>query len=218
MHVIEKTKPDKNEILLAIAGTSVIILTWSCAIKWSLAKVLSSSALRKDAITSGAVAAMAATMLVSTAIYKSHPNVWWLDSAVALAVSFILSLLGIKTLVTHSWWRKDFWVDGEATAEEAQAQDIMRNPFRRQKHGTGVENYMAEVQMQPMDDAGAAHHEAQHRTAADRDMQAVDLGSPVGAAANAGGDSGVAESSANGAQTQNGAYDYEVGAQQGPSV
>jgi hypothetical protein len=169
VHIINHDEPKKNEILLAIAGTSVIILTWSCAIKWSLSKVLQSSAMRKDAITSGAVAAMAATMLVSTAVYKSHKSVWWLDSAVALLVSFILSLLGLKTLMTHSWWRKDFWFDGVVPPEEAAAQDIMRNPFRKQHHaadagaGGGVpedgsaQNYMAEVQMQSVADGNGAH-------------------------------------------------------------
>ena len=39
MHMVEQKGPDKSEILLAIAGTSVIILTWSFAIKWSLSKV-----------------------------------------------------------------------------------------------------------------------------------------------------------------------------------
>ena len=37
--MVEQKGPDKSEILLAIAGTSVIILTWSFAIKWSLSKV-----------------------------------------------------------------------------------------------------------------------------------------------------------------------------------
>lgn len=97
--------------------------------KFSLAKVLKSSAMRKDAITSGAVASMAATMLVSTTIFKSHPNIWWIDAAVALIVSFVLSVLGVHTLMKNPWWRKDFWVDGSLPPEEKQATHIMELPF-----------------------------------------------------------------------------------------
>lgn len=127
--LIEETRPKNEEILLAISGTSVIILSWSCAMKFSLAKVLKSSAMRKDAITSGAVASMAATMLVSTTIFKSHPNIWWIDAAVALIVSFVLSVLGVHTLMKNPWWRKDFWVDGSLPPEEKQATHIMELPF-----------------------------------------------------------------------------------------
>jgi divalent metal cation (Fe/Co/Zn/Cd) transporter len=89
----EETK--KAEVLLAISGTSLIILSWSCAMKWNLAKVLQSSALRKDAITSGACATMAAMILISTTIKKSHPRAKFLDSVVAIVISFVLTLLGI---------------------------------------------------------------------------------------------------------------------------
>lgn len=156
-HLIEKTKPERSEVLLAISGTSVIILSWSCAIKFSLAKVLRSSALRKDAITSGACAIMAGTMLVTTTVFKTHPSAWWLDSAVAIAVSFVLSILGLKTLATHPWWRKDFWSDGAVPAEEARAEHIMEMPFhgspKRANGGGG-----AELQMQQFD--GDAQGEA----------------------------------------------------------
>lgn len=127
--LIEETRPKNEEILLAISGTSVIILSWSCAMKFSLAKVLKSTAMRKDAITSGAVASMAATMLVSTTIFKSHPNIWWIDAAVALVVSFVLSILGLHTLMKNPWWRKDFWIDGLLPPEEKQATHIMELPF-----------------------------------------------------------------------------------------
>lgn len=72
---------------------------------------------------------MAATMLVSTTIFKSHPKIWWIDAAVALLVSFILSVLGLHTLTKNPWWRKDFWVDGLLPPEEKQATHIMELPF-----------------------------------------------------------------------------------------
>jgi hypothetical protein len=133
-HLIEKQPPTKSEVLLAISGVSVIILLWSCAMKLSLAKVLQSSALRQDGITSGACAAMAATMLISTAIFKSHPNVWWLDAVVALCISFILSLLGIRTLIQHPWWSREFWSDGPLPPEEKHAEHIMELPFGSPRH------------------------------------------------------------------------------------
>ena len=105
MHLIEREAPARSEVLLVISGTSVIILSWSCAMKFSLAKVLKSSALRKDAVTSGACAAMAATILISTTVHKSHESVWWLDSSVAIIISFGLFVLGIRTLLKNPWWR-----------------------------------------------------------------------------------------------------------------
>jgi hypothetical protein len=143
-HLIAHKKPERSEILLAISGTSVIILSWSCAIKYSLSKCLQSTALRKDAITSGATAVMAASMLVSTTIFATHKGAWWLDSTVAIAVSFVLSVLGIKTLITHSWWRKDFWVDGNIPEEEVLAGQIMGMPFKGSPKRGGV----PELQMQ----------------------------------------------------------------------
>ena len=148
--LIGGVEPKKSEILLAISGTSVIILTWSCCIKWSLSKVLKSTALKKDAITSGAVAIMAATLLVSTTVHKSHPKIWWLDAVVALFVSFILSMLGIKTLVTHNWWSRDFWVDGELPPEERRAEHIMELPHlgspKKKDTAQGAADYAAEAQ------------------------------------------------------------------------
>jgi hypothetical protein len=143
-HLIDQKQPEKSEILLAISGTSVIILSWSCAIKYSLSKLLKSSALRKDAITSGACAIMAGTMLVSTTIFETHEGAWWLDSAVAIVVSVVLSALGIKTLITHPWWRKDFWVDGSLPEEELWAGRIMGMPFQKSPKST----HPHELQMQ----------------------------------------------------------------------
>lgn len=145
-HLIEHKQPERSEILLAISGTSVIILSWSCAIKYSLSKCLRSTSLRKDAITSGATAIMAASMLVSTTIFANHSGAWWLDSAVAIAVSFVLSVLGIKTLITHPWWRKDFWEDVNIPEEEIRAGQIMRMPFK----GSPAQGGAPGLQMQEM--------------------------------------------------------------------
>lgn len=86
--------------------------------------MLQSTALRKDAITSGACALMAGAILVSTSIHKAHPSVWWLDATVALVISAILFVLGMRTMLRKAWWRREFWVDSDLPAAERDMTEV----------------------------------------------------------------------------------------------
>ena len=70
-------------------------------------KKLRSESLRKDAITSGAVAVLSAAIVVSTLIYSVNG---WFDSVVALGISLALCAAGSWSLVSTKWWSKGFWV------------------------------------------------------------------------------------------------------------
>ena len=75
-----------------------------------LQKKLRSESLRKDAITSGAVAVLSAAIVVSTLIYSVNASLWWFDSVVALGISLALCAAGSWSLVSTRWWSKGFWV------------------------------------------------------------------------------------------------------------
>lgn len=70
---------------------------------------LRSESLRKDAITSGAVAVLSAAIVVSTLIYSVNASLWWFDSVVALGISLALCCAGSWSLVSTRWWTKSFW-------------------------------------------------------------------------------------------------------------
>ena len=74
-----------------------------------LQRKLRSESLRKDAITSGAVAALSAAIVVSTAMYSVHPQLWWFDSIVALLISLVLFTAGLWPLLSTKWWTASFW-------------------------------------------------------------------------------------------------------------
>ena len=110
--------PSHSQVLLSISSVSMFVLSWSCVGKLYLAATLQSTALRKDAIVSGACAAMAAGVLFSTAVHREHPRVWWLDATVALLVSLTLPLLGVQSLTRNRWWDRAFWSDVDLPPEE----------------------------------------------------------------------------------------------------
>ena len=117
-HLMHKSPPTDSAVLLSISSVSLFVLTWSCVGKLYLASVLQSTALRKDAIVSGACSAMAGAVLFSTAVHNAHPKVWWLDSTVALLVAALLPLLGVQALTRNRWWDRSFWIDTDLPPEE----------------------------------------------------------------------------------------------------
>ena len=86
-------------------------------------KKLRSESLRKDAITSGAVAVLSAAIVVSTLIYSVNASLWWFDSVVALGISLALCAAGSWSLVSTKWWSKGFWVGSPDTSVLLQRAD-----------------------------------------------------------------------------------------------
>ncbi len=83
---------------------------------WLLQRKLRSESLRKDAITSGAVAVLSAAIVVSTLVYGMNVSLWWFDSVVALGVSLALCCAGTWSLVSTRWWCKGFWTGAPDSA------------------------------------------------------------------------------------------------------
>jgi membrane protein YdbS with pleckstrin-like domain len=86
--------------------------------------------LRKDAITSGAVAVLSAAIVVSTLLYAVHPQLWWFDSLVALCISLALFAAGLVPLLTMRWWSPAFW---------APLAELVACLLPRAEHGTSCE-------------------------------------------------------------------------------
>lgn len=75
----------------------------------SLQRKLRSESLRKDAITSGAVAVLSGAICMSSLMYSVDRTLWWFDSVVALCISLALFLGGMWPLVSVQWWSRAFW-------------------------------------------------------------------------------------------------------------
>ncbi|CAL8460617.1 g146 [Coccomyxa elongata] len=108
-HIQRREGPEEAALLLGIAMASVIVLSILCGLKLDLSRKLRSESLRKDAVTSGAVAVLSAAICISTLFYRLNRNLWWFDSVVALCISLALFCSGLWPLVSVQWWSKSFW-------------------------------------------------------------------------------------------------------------
>ncbi|GMH32247.1 hypothetical protein BSKO_00081 [Bryopsis sp. KO-2023] len=109
VHLALDEQPNKAAALLAISTISVIVLTILSTIKLKISRALNSPAMKKDAVTSAAVALLSLGILLSAAMNELHPEIWWLDAAFAIIISVLLFFYGARTLINNKWWRKDFW-------------------------------------------------------------------------------------------------------------
>lgn len=110
IHNIRQEEPVTDvEVLIHMAIPAAILLTLLGAGKIYIARCLHSEAMKKDGVCSLAAAKLSLGILVSGLIYQKNPDMWWLDSAFAIGISFTLGIYGGRTLTRHSWWTKEFW-------------------------------------------------------------------------------------------------------------
>ncbi|EIE25383.1 hypothetical protein COCSUDRAFT_61602 [Coccomyxa subellipsoidea C-169] len=108
-HIQRRQGPEEAGLLLGIAFSSVVVLSVLCGLKLDLSRKLRSESLRKDALTSGAVAVLSAAICMSTIFYSVNSALWWFDSVVALCISLALFCGGLWPLISVQWWSKAFW-------------------------------------------------------------------------------------------------------------
>lgn len=108
-HIAIAPGMDSVEPMLWMASCSLVVCVFLCIAKLYLASKLRSPALKKDGITSGAVALLSAGIILSSAVYKKNKNIWWLDSAVAVTVAIVLFIYGGRSLIRNKWYNKEFW-------------------------------------------------------------------------------------------------------------
>jgi len=109
VHLINEHHTTDDNSLLWMASCSLVVCVFLCIAKLYLASKLRSPALKKDGITSGAVALLSAGIILSSAVYKKNKSIWWLDSAVAVTVAIVLFIYGGRSLIRNKWYNKEFW-------------------------------------------------------------------------------------------------------------
>ena len=95
--LLEK-KARNTDAMLAIS-----IIGFSCfavlfIIKYWISEKLNSTALRADSFDSAAGGANALGLVLSTFVYKENPKVWFLDDCVALFITIVTLLYGVKLM------------------------------------------------------------------------------------------------------------------------
>lgn len=107
-------------MLLGLTIPSVVLLTVLGGFKWHIAQRLGSSAMKKDAVCSFASAVLSLGIIISIAVHAADPDTWWIDAALAVAVSLALAAYAGPSLVRNKWWTGGFW---HAPAKDCQLDD-----------------------------------------------------------------------------------------------
>jgi len=109
-HLSKHQKPEEAHILIYIAIASIVCFTILAIFKFRIAHVLSSAAMKKDAVSSLSVAVLCAGIVVSASVFTAHPSIWYLDAVTAIVVSLALLIYGMRTLVRNRRCGKsEFW-------------------------------------------------------------------------------------------------------------
>ncbi|KAK3263151.1 hypothetical protein CYMTET_28028, partial [Cymbomonas tetramitiformis] len=111
-HLVEAHHMEDVGVILVSSVINLFILSALAIIKLKLAVKLKSPALRKDGITSAAVAVLCLGIIMSIGIYHINQAIWWLDAIVAITVAGMLIFLGIRTLLKNDWMSREFWWGG----------------------------------------------------------------------------------------------------------
>eukprot|EP00658_Telonema_sp_P-2_P034607 TRINITY_DN2524_c0_g2_i2.p1 TRINITY_DN2524_c0_g2~~TRINITY_DN2524_c0_g2_i2.p1 ORF type:complete len:336 (+),score=90.44 TRINITY_DN2524_c0_g2_i2:133-1140(+) len=118
-HMAHHTNPDDHMWLVIFAGISFLAFMALGLGKYMIADALESSAMLKDAYCSIAVSVLSLGVMISVLIYRNEHSIWFLDAVIALIVSVVLFVYGVRTIAFHGhhWWRKDFWSSDPQQAE-----------------------------------------------------------------------------------------------------
>jgi len=103
------------DIILIMAGTSVIVFGSLSIFKFQYANALASESLYKDGVCSLIGTILAAALFTNTIIIRSKPEIWWLDPCVAMICGFAALFLGFHSIFVAwkhrrvpifslSWW------------------------------------------------------------------------------------------------------------------
>ncbi|HAM36352.1 MAG TPA: heavy metal transporter [Elusimicrobia bacterium] len=91
-------------IIISLASLSFMFYLWTA--KKNVARQLDSSTVEKDAACSLACIKLSLVLLAGSLLYGLVPSFWWVDSAAALALAFLIGGEGFETI--RSSRREDF--------------------------------------------------------------------------------------------------------------
>ena len=92
-------KQKKSRMLLVLSSISVVVYVTLFAVKYRIARRLSSRALRTDAIDALCAALLALSIVVTTSTREFTTKVWFLDSIIALGVALFSFCYGLYSLL-----------------------------------------------------------------------------------------------------------------------
>lgn len=91
-------------VIISLLSLSFMFYLWSA--KKKVAHALNSATVEKDADCSLACIKLSAVLLAGSAFYSLTPLLWWVDSAAALVIAFLIGSEGIGTI--RAAGREDF--------------------------------------------------------------------------------------------------------------
>jgi len=111
VHIAIAEEPADDSALIVLAAFSVLVFTSLACFKFFISIQLSSSTMKKDAISSFAVGVLSLGVCISSSVYDMTSTVWWFDAVVALITSVCLFWYGYRTLFCHGhkWWEPSWW-------------------------------------------------------------------------------------------------------------
>ncbi len=91
-------------VIISLLSLSFMFYLWSA--KKKVARALDSATVAKDADCSLACIKLSFVLLAGSALYSLSPLFWWVDSAAALAIAFMIGQEGVETI--RAAGREDF--------------------------------------------------------------------------------------------------------------
>ncbi|XP_028292915.1 transmembrane protein 163-like [Gouania willdenowi] len=90
--------PKVDDFLFSVAIVSAFLCAVLAVAKFMLGRVLTSRALITDGFNSLVGAVMGFSILISSEVFKGHPDVWFLDGTIGVLIALIILAYGVKLL------------------------------------------------------------------------------------------------------------------------
>jgi divalent metal cation (Fe/Co/Zn/Cd) transporter len=117
-HLSEGHAPSALHQLISLSVPSLLIFFVLGMLKFNIAIKTQSPAMKKDAVCSLGGAVLSLGVLIGVGLFQSDDAIWWFDAFVAIIISILLALYGIRTLVKNiledkKYWTIKFWMEGK---------------------------------------------------------------------------------------------------------
>eukprot|EP00944_MAST-04C_sp_MAST-4C-sp1_P011346 g11346.t1 len=117
-HLGEGHAPSALHQLVGLSVPSLLVFLILGGLKFNIAVKTHSPAMKKDAVCSLGGAVLSLGVLVGVGLFQSDDAIWWFDAFVAIVVSILLGLYGVRTLVKNiledkQYWTMKFWMEGK---------------------------------------------------------------------------------------------------------
>ncbi|CAL9689702.1 unnamed protein product [Knipowitschia caucasica] len=89
----------QDDFLLSVSVLSGVLCSLLALIKFFLGRILKSRALVTDGFNSLVGALVGFSIIMSAEVYKNHPDVWYLDGAIGIAIALVILVYGVKLLL-----------------------------------------------------------------------------------------------------------------------